>query len=390
MKLTPELIQALPKTDLHCHLDGSLRPETILDLARIHNVTLPADTPEGIRKACHAGEICKSLEDYLKAFDLTLSVLQTPDALYRAAYELAEDCANENIWYFEVRYSPILHTRKGMKLPNIVDSVLDGLAAAEKDFGIKSGVIICGIRNINPETSLRLAELTVAYKNQGVVGFDLAGSEYDYPAKDHWEAFHLILNNNVNSTTHAGEAYGPDSIRQALHYCGAHRIGHGTRLREDGDLLNYVNDHRIPLEICLSSNVQTRAVKSFETHPLKFYYQLGLRVTINTDNRLMTDTTVSKELWLAHQHYGFTLADIKEIIIAGFKSAFLPFRKKQALLDEVLKELDKYPTDARPQSDPLFVPPQRRRRLAEKTEKRVKAEKPNDKPQSPAPESAAG
>lgn len=361
MEITQSLIQALPKTDLHCHLDGSLRPETILDLARIHKVELPSDTPDGIKAICYAGDICQNLDDYLKTFDITLSVLQTPDALYRAAYELAEDCARENVRYFEVRYSPILHTQKGMKLPDVVDSVLDGLAQAEKDFGVQSGVIICGIRNINPETSLRLAELTVAFKNRGIVGFDLAGSEYDHPAKDHQEAFHLILNNNVNSTTHAGEAYGPDSIRQALHYCGAHRIGHGTRLREDGDLLNYVNDHRIPLEICLSSNVQTKAVKSYESHPLKFYYQLGLRVTINTDNRLITDTTVSKELWLAHKYFGFTLADIKELLIAGFKSAFLPFRRKQALLEEVMKELDKYPTDLRPQSDPLFVPPQWKR-----------------------------
>lgn len=367
MELTPDIIHALPKTDLHCHLDGSLRPETILDLAKQHGVTLPADTPEGIRAACHAGELCDSLEDYLKAFDLTLSVLQTPDALQRAAYELAEDCAKENVRYLEVRYSPILHTQKGMKLPNVVDSVLDGLAQAERDFGIQSGVIICGIRNINPETSMRLAELTVAYKNRGVVGFDLAGSEYDYPAKDHSQAFKLILNNNVNSTTHAGEAYGPDSIRQALHYCGAHRIGHGTRLREDGDLLNYVNDHRIPLEVCLSSNVQTKAVESLESHPIKFYFQLGLRVTINTDNRLMTDTTVSKEMWLAHQHFGFTLADFKEITIAGFKSAFLPFRKKQALLESVVRELDKFPTDSRPQSDPLFVPPRHRKKHAAKT-----------------------
>ena len=361
MEITQELIKALPKTDLHCHLDGSLRPETIVDLAKKHNVKLPADTAHEIKELCYAGDVCKDLNDYLKVFDITLAVLQTPDSLYRAAYELAEDCAAENVRYFEVRYSPILHTQRGMKLPAIVDAVLDGLAQAQKDFGIQSGVIICGIRNINPETSMRLAELTVAYKNRGVVGFDLAGSEYDYPAKDHQEAFHLILNNNVNSTTHAGEAYGPDSIRQALHYCGAHRIGHGTRLREDGELLNYVNDHRIPLEVCLSSNVQTKAVKSYESHPLKFYFQLGLRVTINTDNRLITDTTVSKELWLAHQYFGFTLADLKELLIAGFKSAFLPFRKKQALLDSVLRELDKFPTDDRPQSDPLFLPPQYRR-----------------------------
>jgi adenosine deaminase len=171
-----------------------------------------------------------------------------------------------------------------------------------------------------------MAELCVAYKNRGVVGFDLAGAEYNFPAKDHKRAFQLILDNNVNCTAHAGEAYGPESIAQAIHYCGAHRIGHGTRLRENGDLLNYVNDHRIPLEICPSSNVQTRACESYASHPLPFYFNYGLRVTVNTDNRLVTDTTVSKELLLCHQHYGLSLEDIKEILISGFKSAFLPYR----------------------------------------------------------------
>ena len=173
--------------------------------------------------------------------------------------------------------------------------MLEGLRAAKRETGIKSSVIICGIRHINPTTSVRLAELAVAYKNKGVVGFDLAGrGGRTSRAKDHKDAFQLILNNNVNCTVHAGEAYGPESIAQAIHLCGAHRIGHGMRLREDGDLLNYVNDHRIPLEICPSSNVQTRAVTDLESHPLKFYFDYGLRVTVNTDNRLITDTTVDE------------------------------------------------------------------------------------------------
>jgi adenosine deaminase len=275
----------------------------------------------------------------LKAFDITLSVLQTEEALFRAAYELAEDCARENVRYLEVRYSPMLHTQRGLKLAPIVESVIQGLRAGERDFGVRSGVILCGIRSISAESSLRMAELCVAFKNRGVVGFDLAGAEYNYPAKDHKDAFQLILNNNVNCTAHAGEAYGPESIAQAIHYCGAHRIGHGTRLRENGDLLNYCNDHRIPLEICLSSNIQTRAAPDLASHPLPFFYTYGLRVTINTDNRLMTDTTVSKELLLTHQQYGFGLDDIKELIISGFKSAFLPYREKSDLLKKVTAEL---------------------------------------------------
>ncbi len=186
---------------------------------------------------------------------------------------------------------------------------------------------------------MRLAELCVAYKNRGVVGFDLAGAEANFPAKDHQEAFQLILNNNINCTAHAGEAFGPESIAQAIHYCGAHRIGHGTRLRENGDLLNYVNDHRIPLEVCPSSNVQTGAVPSLDAHPLKFYFDYGLRVTINTDNRLITDTTVTKELWLAHKELGLALEDLTTIIVSGFKSAFLPFREKQDMLRAVNQEI---------------------------------------------------
>jgi adenosine deaminase len=186
---------------------------------------------------------------------------------------------------------------------------------------------------------MRLAELSVAYKNRGVIGFDLAGAEASFPAKDHKEAFQLILKNNVNCTAHAGEAFGPESIGQAIHYLGAHRIGHGTRLREDGDLLNYVNDHRIPLEVCPSSNVQTGAVSSLDAHPLKFYFDYGLRVTINTDNRLITDTTVTKELWVAHKELGLSLEDLTTIIVSGFKSAFLPFREKQDLLRAVNQEI---------------------------------------------------
>jgi hypothetical protein len=184
-----------------------------------------------------------------------------------------------------------------------------------------------------------MAELAVAYKNRGVVGFDLAGAEYDHPAKHHKHAFQLVRDNNINVTIHAGEAYGPESIAQAVHTCGAHRIGHGCRLRENGDLLHYVNDHRIPLECCPSSNVQTGAIRDLASHPLKLYYNLGLRVTVNTDNRLVTDTTVSKELWLCHTQMGLGCADIKQIILAGFKSAFLPFHVKQQYLRKVSEEL---------------------------------------------------
>ena len=338
--LTRDFVHSLPKTDLHVHLDGSMRLDTILELAEERGVELPAQDREGLAKAIHMGELCESLTDYLTAFDVTLSVLQDAPALYRAAYELAEDAAKENVRYMEVRYAPNLHTGKGLPLTHILEATLEGLQDARRDFGIATNIIVCGIRHIEPQQSLRLAELAVAYKNKGVVGFDLAGAEYKYPAKDHREAFYLIRNNNVNCTIHAGEAYGPESIHQAIHVCGAHRIGHGVRLREDGDLLNYVNDQRIPIEVCLRSNLQTRAVTSYEAHPLRLYFDLGIRVTINTDNRLVTDTTMTDELWRAIEVADFNGSEVRQLLINGFKSAFLPFHERQAMLRKVSRELD--------------------------------------------------
>src|SRR3954464_10751997 len=342
--ITEELIHALPKTDLHCHLDGPPRPKPIRERGEKKKEKLPADTEDGLAKAMKIGQRHGSLEEYLKGFEITLSVLQTDAALYRPAYELALDAAAENVRVLEVRYSPVLHLSKGLKPTVVVEAVLEGLRKAERETGIKAGVLVCGIRNMSPETSLRLAELSVAYKNRGVLGFDLAGAEHGNPAKDHQEAFQLILNNNVNCTVHAGEAYGPPSIAQALHYCGAHRIGHGVRLREDGDLLNYVNDHRIPIESCPSSNVQTGAVADIATHPFKFYLDFGIRGTINTDNRLITNTTMTKELSVVCRQFGLTAGDLRNILVAGFKSSFLTFhdraqlvRKAQAEIDEVIQ-----------------------------------------------------
>jgi adenosine deaminase len=343
LPVSDELLHALPKTDLHCHLDGSLRLKTMLELADQQGVKLPADTEDGLAKAIKIGARHGSLEEYLKGFEITLSVLQTEDSLYRAAYELALDAAAENCRLIEVRYAPVLHLQKGLKPTVVVEAVLEGLRAANRETGILAGVLVCGIRNMSPDVSLRLAELSVAYKNRGVLGFDLAGAEHGNPARDHQAAFQLILNNNINCTVHAGEAYGPPSIAQALHYCGAHRIGHGVRLREDGDLLNYVNDHRIPIECCPSSNVQTGAVTDMASHPFKFYLDFGIRVTINTDNRLITDTTVTKELSAMARQFGLTIKDVRNILVGGFKSAFLTFhdraqlvRKAQAEMDEVI------------------------------------------------------
>ena len=340
MKITKELIQKLPKAELHCHLDGSLRVSTIIDLASRQKVELPAKNQEDLHNILAIKEKMKNLEEYLEIFDITLSVLQTPESLMRVAFELAEDCWNDGVRYVEVRYSPILHTQEGMTSSESIDAVKKGLDQAESEFGIKTGIIICGIRNISPEVSLKLADLAVQYKNKGVVGFDLAGAEENFPAKHHQEAFELILKKNINATLHAGEAFGPESIHQAIHACGAHRIGHGTRLMENKDLMAFVNDHRISLEICLKSNIQTRSIPSLEVHPFKYYLDQHLRVTLNTDNRLISDTTLTGEYLLAVNTFNLTLQDIRTIIINGFKSAFLPHNERRELIREVVDELE--------------------------------------------------
>jgi adenosine deaminase len=334
-----ETFVALPKTDLHVHLDGSLRLETILELAKQEHIDLGVSSSRELGLLIGCGKHFGSLLEYLRGFEITLKVMQTEEGLERVAFELAEDAHRENVRYMEVRYAPMLHTGRGLKLTKVVEAVLGGLRRARETYGIKANVIICGIRNISPASSYEMAELAVAYKNRGVVGFDLAGAEADNPAKHHKEAFQLVRDNNINCTIHAGEAYGPESIAQAIHVCGAHRIGHGCRLREHGDLLHFVNDHRIPLECCPSSNVQTGAVQDLASHPLKFYFDLGLRVTVNTDNRLITNTSVSNELWLTHTQIGLPFDEIKSLVVAGFKSSFQPFHEKQAMLRRVTQEL---------------------------------------------------
>ncbi|MFC1681252.1 adenosine deaminase [Pseudomonadota bacterium] len=339
MSLDFDLLKRLPKVELHCHLDGSLRVGTMLELAKLDKVKLPTKDKQELKKIMSPGKF-KSLNEYLELFEISLKVLQTPRSLERVAYELIEDVAEENVRYIEVRYSPILHCRRDMTPEDSIKAVRRGLKRGEKDFGVKSGIIICGIRNISPVKSLKLADLTLKYKNKGVVGFDLAGAEENFPAKDHRESFYLILNNNLNATIHAGEAFGPSSIHQALHYCGAHRIGHGTRLKEDRDLMDYVNDHRITMEICLTSNFQTQSVKRIRSHPIRYYYDKGLRITINTDNRLMSNTTLTNEYMIANQYYGFSRNDFREITITAMKSAFLHYAERKKLIRRIADELE--------------------------------------------------
>ena len=333
-----DFLHALPKTDLHVHLDGSLRLGTVRELAARHHLGFDFRTDEDVRAVCQVPEDCQSLVDYLRVFDTTLKLMQQKDELGRIAYELAEDAHRENVRYMEVRYSPLLHTNKGLIYEEIVAAVQAGLNLARRQYGIICGQIICGIRHISPQSSLELADLAIRWKGRGVVGFDLAGAEKDYPAKDHMEAFYRVLNNNVNITIHAGEAFGAPSIHQALHYCRAHRIGHGTHLNQDPDLMQWVNDRRIPVEICLASNLQTKAIPDFQSHPIRRFMEEGLRVTLNTDNRLVSGTTVTNEYRLAVENYDLSEDEVLGLVINGFKSAFLPMKEKVQLVDQILAE----------------------------------------------------
>jgi len=332
-------LRQLPKAELHCHLDGSLRPETLLELAREQRIQLPKQTAEELAAFMRVDD-AQSLDDYLRRFDFTISVLQSEEALERVAYELAEDAAADGVRYIEVRNAPILNVVKGLTLVQAVDAPLRGLQRAETDFRITARFIVCGLRQFPPENSLELAKLAVEFKDEGVVAFDLAGGEKGNSAAKHAAAFQYAREHNLAVTVHAGEGDGAQSVREAVHVLGANRIGHGTRLIEDPDLTQYVNDRRITLEVCLTSNVQTRVADSYETHPFREYFDQGLNVTLNTDNRLMSGTTLTDEYVHAAEHLGLTVEELAGIALNGFESAFLPWEERLMLIEEVSDKID--------------------------------------------------
>jgi adenosine deaminase len=347
MKMDTSVLRTLPKVLLHEHLDGVLRPKTVIELAASSNYKdLPTTDPVELGQWFYQGANQGSLAKYLEGFRHTIAVMQTEEALERVAFEQAEDLSRDGVVYYESRFAPIFHTTHGLTHQQVVSAVLKGMARARQEFGIQSGLIICAMRNMN--VSLEMAELAVDFRARGVVGFDLAGEEGGYPPKKHVEAFHYIQRENFNITVHAGEGFGKESIWQAIQYCGAHRIGHGTRLIDDiavadgravklGDLAQYVLDKRIPLEICLLSNVHTGATPSLEQHPFKILYREKFRVTLNTDNRLMSNTTMTREFEAAYEAFGLTLDDFEKITVNAMKSAFLPYGQRCDVIYKTIK-----------------------------------------------------
>lgn len=342
--VTRDHLAALPKTDLHIHLDGSLRPQTLIELARERRAPLPTTDPDALAEFMRISD-ARGLEDYLTRFEITLTVMQDAEAIERIAYELAVDAAAENVWYMETRFCPALCTHRGLDSHRVVEAALRGFRRAEAETGIRCAIIVCALRSLDPADSYEMARVAVDFKNAGVVAFDLAGREAGHPPSEHLEAFKFAAEANLAVTIHAGEAYGPPSIHEAVHLCGARRIGHGTRLLEDPDLMAYINDFRIPLEICLTSNVQTRVADDYATHPLARYLHEGLILCLNTDNRLMSGTTVTDEFWMAHVHLGLSWTRLVDLTLMGFDSAFLPHTDKEEMVGRVRAACAAIPAD---------------------------------------------
>ncbi|MCF8242736.1 MAG: adenosine deaminase [Melioribacteraceae bacterium] len=345
---TEDIIREVPKVQLHDHLDGGLRPETLIDLAKEFKYKkLPTTDPEELSNWFFRGANKGNLVEYLQGFEHTIAMMQTKESLERIAYEMMEDMKNDGVCYVETRFAPVFHLEKGLYYEDVVNAVLEGLEKGKKDFGVGYGLILCGMRNM--KNTLEIAELAVNFREKGVVGFDLAGEEGGYPPKKHLEAFQYIKKENFSITIHAGEAFGKESIWQAIQFCGAHRIGHATRLMEDihvdrdgnisgmGELAQYILDKRIPLEICLLSNVHTGAVDKLENHPFYKLYKAKFRVFLNTDDRLMSDTTLTKEYSTATDMFGVSLDDIEKLNINAMKSAFIPYKDRLPYIYDIIK-----------------------------------------------------
>lgn len=340
-------IRALPKVLLHEHLDGGLRPRTVIELAAELGYTgLPTTDPEDLAAWFHRGAQKGNLPEYLEGFAHTIAVMQTRDALERIAFEFIEDMYHDGVVYAEVRFAPVYHTERGLTQDEVVASVIAGLERGGRTYGVEWGLILCAMRHM--QNSVEAAELAIRTRKLGVVGFDLAGGEHGFPPKKHVEAFQAIERANFYITIHAGEAYGRESIWQALQFCGAHRLGHATRLRDDiellpdgsmklGPLAQYILDRRIPLEMCLLSNLHTGATPSLEEHPFGIFFRRGFRVCLNTDDRLMSDTSMTLETTLATELFDLNLADLEKLSLNAMKSAFAPFDKRLKVIFETIK-----------------------------------------------------
>ena len=347
MSLTIDQLRAVPKVLLHDHLDGGLRPATIIDLARETGYPgLPTTDPGELAQALAGPATHGNLELYLQAFRHTVGVMQTRDALIRVAQECAEDLADDGVTYAEVRFAPELHVSRGLSLDQVTEAVLEGFRRGSAGRRITVYALLTAMRTA--ARSLEIAELAVRHRDEGVVGFDIAGAEAGSPPSRHLDAFQYVARENFHITIHAGEGFGLPSIWEALQWCGAERLGHGVRIIDDisigpegtlslGRLASYVRDRRIPLEMCPTSNVQTGAAPSIEAHPIRLLRQLSFRVTVNTDNRLMSGVTLSAEFAALSEAFGYGWSDVEWLTINAMKSAFAPFDERLAIINTIIK-----------------------------------------------------
>jgi len=358
-ELNPTTIRTAPKVVLHDHLDGGLRPQTIIDLARSidYDDQLPSTDAEELGQWFIESASSGSLVRYLETFDHTVAVMQTREGLHRVASECAQDLADDGVVYAEIRWAPEQHVAAGLSLSEAVDATLEGFAhgvqaASEKGRQIRIGTLATAMRHA--ARSREIAELAVAYRDRGVVGFDIAGAEAGFPPTRHLDAFEYLRRENFHFTIHAGEAFGLPSIWEAIQWCGADRLGHGVRIIDDlsssggtleervasaqlGRLAQYVRDKRIPLEMCPSSNVQTGAATSIAAHPIGLLRRLHFRVTVNTDNRLMSGTTMTREMGLLAEVFDYGWSDLRWLTVNAMKSAFIPFDDRLAIINSQIK-----------------------------------------------------
>lgn len=338
---TSAFLRAMPKAELHLHLDGCLRTDTILELAGRQGVDLPTRDRDALDAILQPGPDCESLEEYLRAFAITTSVLRDQEALERVAFELCEDAAADNVRYVEVRYSPLFMLDHGLSLDATLGAVQRGLERGRAEHGVLARQIVCMMRDRGPEVGNRLATETVSLAERyGVVAFDLAGGEAGNPPEGHESAYRIAREGLLRSTVHAGEAAGPDSVAGALHALGAERLGHGVALRSDERLRAYVRDRGVTVEMCPTSNVQTRTVADFADHPCLRFLREGLRVTLCTDNTGVSATTLSAEYAAIVQHQDVTLDDVRAWVETGFDAAFLPMAERVALRDDAMRTFD--------------------------------------------------
>jgi adenosine deaminase len=352
MSLDAEALQAFPKVSLHDHLDGGLRPQTIIELAADVGHVLPADTPDDLGRWFAESANSASLIRYLKTFDQTIAVLQTAPSLHRVAAEFVADLASDGVIYGEARWAPEQHLRAGLTEPEAVEAVRDGLAegmAACRARGqeIEVRQLVTAMRQAEPTCDI--AELALSYRHDGVAGFDIAGLENGYPPSRFLESFQLLRRESAYYTIHAGEAGGCEYIWEAVQVCGANRIGHGVAIIEDihqdeaggaalGDFAAYVLNEQIPLEMCPSSNVQTGAAASISEHPIHHLDRLGFCVTVNPDNRLMSATTLTREFALLAEAFDYSLEDVRRLGINAAKSVFAPYGVRKALVARIASE----------------------------------------------------